>query len=115
VIPKHYKNYKENNYKLTTGTGFKGYIECDYKTLVETFGTPDCECDGYKMDRQWALKFEDGTVATIYNMKNGKNYLGPQQGLAPEDIKKWHVGGFSKEAVTLVEMSIEAKELLLLK
>ena len=31
MIPKHYKNYKENNYKLTTGTGFKGYIECDYK------------------------------------------------------------------------------------
>ena len=49
------------------------------------------------------------------NYKNGKNYLGSQEGLKPEDIKEWHVGGRSKMAVTLVEMSIDAKELLLLK
>ena len=110
MIPKH-----QNNYKLVSGTHLQGYIECDYKTLIEGFGKPDTECDGYKIDREWILKFEDGTVATIYNYKNGKNYCGPQQGLKPEDIKKWHVGGKSKMAVTLVEMSIDAKELLLLK
>ena len=111
MIPKHSKN----NWKLVNGTSFQGYIECDYKILIEVFGEPDAECDGYKVDREWVLKFEDGAVATIYNYKNGKNYCGPQQGLKPEDIKKWHVGGKSKMAVTLVEMSIDAKELLLLK
>jgi hypothetical protein len=110
MIPKH-----QNNYKLVNGTSLRGYVKCDYKTLIETFGEPDHECDGYKIDRQWILKFGDGTVATIYNYKNGKNYLGPQQGLEPEDIKEWHVGGKAKMAVTLVEMSIDAKELLLLK
>ena len=109
MIPKH-----QNNYKLVSGTHLQGYIECDYKTLIEVFGNPDTECDGYKVDREWILKFGDGTVATIYNYKDGKNYCGPD-GLAPEDIKKWHVGGKSKMAVTLVEMSIDAKQLLLLK
>ncbi len=111
MIPKHAKH----NWKLVNGCCLQGYIECDYKTLIEVFGKPDTECDGYKVDREWVLKFGDGTVATIYNYKDGKNYCGPQQGLKPEDIKKWHVGGKSKMAVTLVEMSIDAKELLLLK
>ena len=66
VIPKH-----QNNYKLVSGTHLQGYIKCDYKTLIETFGKPDSECDGYKTDREWILKFGDGTVATIYNYKNG--------------------------------------------
>ena len=111
MIPKHSKR----NWNLVNMTSLQGYIKCDYKTLVEVFGEPDPHADGYKVDREWVLKFGDGTVATVYNWKNGKNYLGPQQGLEPEEIKEWHVGGKSKMAVTLVEMSIDAKELLLLK
>ena len=67
MIPKH-----QNNYKLVNGTSLRGYVKCDYKTLIETFGEPDHECDGYKIDRQWVLKFGDGTVATIYNYKKGE-------------------------------------------
>ena len=33
-------------------------------------------------------------VATIYNWKNGKNYLGAQ-GLKTEDILIWNIGGES--------------------
>lgn len=51
-----------------------------------------------KVDAEWNIKFEDGTVATIYNWKNGKNYLG-DVGLELMDIRRWHVGGYSKVAI----------------
>ena len=46
-----------------------------------------------------AFKFADGTIATLYNWKNGKNYLG-DEGLELNDIYTWNVGGFNEKAVT---------------
>ena len=89
------------------GTYLQGYIRANYKQLLKAFGEPhDPNGDNYKTDVEWAFKFADGTVATIYNWKDGRNYLGPD-GLEPENIHEWHVGGFSQKAVARVIDAIE--------
>ena len=75
----------------SNGTCLQGYINAHYYDLLETFGEPT-ESDGYKVDAEWRIEFEDGTVATIYNWKNGPNYCGAD-GTPVEYITEWNVGG----------------------
>ena len=89
------------------GTSLQGYINVDYKTLCKVFGKETCNGDGYKVDAEWLLQFNDGVVATIYNYKDGKNYCGAR-GLAKSKITDWHVGGRSARAVANVEQMLEA-------
>ena len=82
------------------GTFLQGYIKASYEQLVKTFGEPhDPNGDNYKTDVEWAFEFADGTIATLYNWKNGKNYLGEAEGLELNDIYEWNVGGNSDKAV----------------
>ena len=82
------------------GTSLQGYIKASYEQLLNAFGAPNSTlCDNYKTDVEWAFKFADGTVATLYNWKNGKNYLG-DEGLELNDIYEWNVGGFNDKAVS---------------
>ena len=61
------------------GTSLQGYIKASYEQLLKAFGPPNPNlCDNYKTDVEWAFEFADGTVATLYNWKNGKNYLGDE-------------------------------------
>lgn len=78
----------------------QGHIDISYHQLVDAFGKPT-DGDGYKIDAEWVIKFEDGVVATIYNWKNGYNYLG-DEGLPVQMIDTWHIGGFSQDAVSHV-------------
>ena len=73
------------------GTCLQGYITAHYYQLVDIFGEPT-ESDGYKVDAEWYIEFEDGTVGTIYNWKNGPNYCGAD-GTPVEYITEWNVGG----------------------
>lgn len=93
----------------TEGSFLQGYIRSDFVELFNTFNSP-LMGDGYKVDAEWNIKFEDGTVATIYNWKNGKNYLG-DAGLELTDMRTWHVGGFSK--VALIHVSKILNKLLI--
>ena len=82
------------------GTFLRGYIKASYDQLVKTFGEPhDPDGDNYKTDVEWAFEFADGTIATLYNWKNGHNYLGEAEGLELNDIYEWNVGGNSDKAV----------------
>jgi hypothetical protein len=85
---------------VLNGTHFQDYLDTTYKKLVDTFGEPTGN-DGYKTDAEWDLVFEDGTVATIYNYKDGKNYNG-DDGMDVENITDWHIGGYNKLAVERV-------------
>lgn len=92
------------NFKPTTATNgshLQGYVDVSYQRLVEVFGPPHSEGDAYKSDAQWSLEFEDGTIATIYNYKDGKNYNG-RTGTPSTWITEWHVGGFTPKALELV-------------
>jgi hypothetical protein len=71
-----------------------GYIDCSYADLVKVFGEPTAERDGYKVDVEW----EFDNKISIYNWKDGKNYLG-DDGMEVEDITDWHIGGTTKTHV----------------
>ena len=85
----------------------QGYVDVEYKTLCKVFGKEHSKGDEYKVDAEWMLKFSDGTYATIYNYKDGKNYNG-KSGLAKSKITDWHVGGSSELAVKRVQDAINA-------
>jgi len=86
-----YKTHNDTKIKVD-GTYMHGRIYADYPDLVEKFGPPIIHGDGDKTDAEWALEFEDGTVATVYNWKNGINYCGAD-GKPVEHITEWNVGG----------------------
>jgi hypothetical protein len=91
------------------GTSLIGQINTTYKRLVEVFGYPD-NGDGYKTDAEWTLWFEDGTIATIYNYKDGKNYKG-SDGLKVKDITDWHIGGHSPIAEKRVKDALKGESM----
>ena len=65
-----------------TGTSLQGYVTTTYAFLVEKLGKP-LEGDD-KVTAEWILKFEDGTVATIYDYKEYRT---------PKGVYDWHIGG----------------------
>ena len=78
------------------GTSLKGYVTATYAELVARFGEP--ERGGDKTTAEWALAFEDGTVATIYDWKEYDTPMGKYN---------WHIGGKSKGAVYAVMDAFE--------
>jgi len=98
---------KEMNYRIgdesdADNTWYLGEINISYTELVKLFGEPVSDGDGYKVDAEWILVFEDGEVATIYNYKNGRNYLG-SSGKSKERIRYWHIGGRNEIVVDRVK------------
>ena len=84
---------------LARGTSLVGHITCNYDDIVKVFGQPN-DSDGYKSDAGWDIKWEDGTISTIYNWKNGNNYN--EDGTRTESIVEWNVGGHEDKALNYV-------------
>jgi len=85
----------------TGGTYLQGHIDTTYENIVSVLGKQHHNGDDYKTDAEWNIKFEDGTIATLYNWKNGKNYCG-DEGCELEDITEWNIGGHSPRARDLL-------------
>lgn len=90
-------------------TSLQGYVQANFSDLVELFGT-QMDGDEYKTDAEWWVKFDDGVVATIYNYKDGINYMGEEEGIPTEEITNWHVGGKTNEAFRRVKSLLRKKE-----
>jgi hypothetical protein len=93
------------SFSAFNGTSLQGYVNADFKVLKKLFGKPT-DGDGYKVDAEWLVTFNDGVVATIYNYKDGKNYNG-SRGTPKTQITEWHVGGRSARAVANVEAMLD--------
>ena len=104
------KPHKESSSRAQ-GTSFTGTLKATYAELTELFGE-SLETDGYKTDAEWHVSItvngEDAGFATIYNYKDGKNYLGAN-GLNVEDIDEWHVGSKTKWDLWNLEEGIIAE------
>jgi hypothetical protein len=76
-------------------TSLKGEFPITFAELVEIFGRPKHgpNADLDKTTCEWALTFEDGTVATIYDYKTDRTPMG---------LYEWHIGGHDAEAYTHV-------------
>jgi hypothetical protein len=92
-----------------SGTWLQGNVKANFRDLVTLFGAPelfDAEDEG-KTDAEWILEFtnhDTGEVvlATVYNYKDGKSYLG-NAGASVERITDWHIGGTTDEAALMVK------------
>lgn len=91
-----------------TWTHLQGVIEVSYQKLVEMFGLPNAEHDDYKSDACWLVCTPDG-VATIYNWKDGENYLG-EQGLPVEEISEWHVGTHTPQPMRWIQEALNLSD-----
>ena len=90
----------------TNRTHLQGAIVCTFAELVTAFGNPMKDgFDDYKSDAEWNVQFENGTVATIYNYKNGKNYC-CDQGLEVWEITQWNIGGHEMDCVHHVRNAV---------
>jgi len=90
---------------FANGTSLQGGIDISYKKLVKVFGEPNAKSDGYKTDAEWIV-FTINGVATIYNYKNGRNYLG-NEGLDVENITDWNIGGRTRDVIKWVKLALE--------
>ena len=82
----------------TNGTSLQMEFSMPYSWLIEFFGEPNGQSDGYKTDVEWAFE-RNGVVATVYNWKDGPNYTGSG---CIEDLTVWHIGGHDERAVQLI-------------
>jgi len=81
----------------TAGSHLIGVVVASYDMLKTAFGDA-CGGDGYKTQVEWAIQFEDGTIATIYDWKEGDCYHGEGQGTHFSKVEEWHIGGFNGKA-----------------
>jgi hypothetical protein len=81
----------------TGGSHLIGVVEASYNMIKTAFGDA-CGGDGYKTQVEWAIQFEDGTIATIYDWKEGDCYHGEGQGTHFSKVEEWHIGGFNDKA-----------------
>ena len=100
-----FKTHNEDSSIDCVGTGFLAAINTKYSILKKLFGEPMVG-DEFKIDAEWIVEFEDGTIATIYNWKDGKNYNG-RSGIATTRITDWHIGGYDLKSVELVTFLLE--------
>jgi hypothetical protein len=91
------------NFSKTNGSCLQGTITCTYAKLVNRFGKPHDSTPSAddKVDVEWSFEFNDGTIGTIYNYKNGVAYLG-KEGTPTEQITDWHIGGRSKKSLEYI-------------
>lgn len=93
------------------GTFRVGEVDISGQDLIDALGpphwTPD-EGESSKSQAMWAFKFRDGMVATVYDYKTGKSYLG-EEGQDVQETTDWHIGGKDKGAAERVKSLIEAK------
>ena len=87
------------NYAETNGTSLQGYIRTTYNDIVKVLGKPYYADDDNKVTAEWAIKFDDGPVATIYDWKVNKT---------PMYEYEWHIGGHSRNAVLYVKELFES-------
>lgn len=85
------------------GTYLNGYLTASYKDICKILGKPD-KGDGYKVDAQWICTI-NGKVLSVYNYKDGINYLGKKEGTAKTKITNWHVGGNGDIAAELSHLA----------
>lgn len=102
--------FKQVGISARNGTSLQGYVTETFRTLAETFGSPESLGVEDKITVEWAIQFEDGTVATIYDWKR---YELGAPGL--DEVYEWHIGGHTLSAVDRVVTALEDESFRLAK
>lgn len=83
------------------GTHLQGEFSHSFQEIKSVFGDPILGESGDKVQAEWAIQFDDGTVATIYDWK--------EWGTSYENVKNWHVGGYNRKAFDAVKSMLRSK------
>ena len=59
-----FTTHNDTNKWFVGGTSLVGHITCNYEHIVKVFGEP-IEGDGYKVDAEWDIKWNDGTIYAV--------------------------------------------------
>jgi len=86
---------KTENRKAAEGTYLQGSIRSSFAALVARFGEPNCGGDGEKVQAEWILVAEDGSVATIYDWK---------ETVSITEVTEWNVGGHDEDSAAVREV-----------
>ena len=89
------------DHALGSGTSLQGYVTTTLRRLITAFGQPQYHGEGDKVTVDWAMVFEDGTVATVYDWKRYE--LGTP---ALDEVFQYNIGGENKEAAYLVKKAV---------
>ena len=90
-----------------SGTHLQGYITTTRAELTRAFGNPLWESDHTeKVTLEWAVLFEDGTIATVYDWKRYE-----PRPLGLDEVFQYNIGGLSPRAVDLVTATLEAQKI----
>lgn len=92
----HYATHNDTDIDIF-GTHLQGYIDCSYQQLTTLFGEPD-PTTSWKVNWEWIIKFDDGTVATVYDWKSGSR-LRDIDGNRDTAIVQWNIGGHNRKAL----------------
>ena len=98
-------NHRDTAIRASIGNGYAGEFEASYDELVTALGLGIGPSSDEKADAQWVLKFEDGSIATVYNYKTGPAYGGPPV----QQNTDWHIGGKSRNVVLRVIEALREK------
>lgn len=94
----------KRNLKSIIGTCFQGCVTSSYGNLVKKLGEPKERFGDYKSDVEWEVQTPYG-VATVYNWKDGKSYLG-EEGMDVVEITDWNIGAHNRESAEYVRSLI---------
>lgn len=77
------------------GICLKGYVQTTYDFLCEKLGEPNLKPSGDKKVKcQWTVKFEDGSIGTVYDWKTKE---------VPKEMYNWQIGGTNLDVLDKLE------------
>jgi hypothetical protein len=79
----------------TNFASMQGHIQATLCELVRVFGKPRADLSTPSTFYYWQIKFEDDSIATIYDWREEKQP-------APTEVISWHIGGFNSAAAIKV-------------
>ena len=85
-----FERLKHTDFATIDGSSKMGELDVPESVLRDVFGEPDASTC-HKTTMEWRLRFEDGTVATIYDWKGFR----------------WSIGGHHPEAVLRVKDALK--------
>lgn len=88
--------------KSLDGTSFHdNTITATLADLMNVLGAPDCTGDSNdKVQNEWELELEDGTVFSVYDWKEYRRYTDTTE-------IEWHIGGMSENATYRAQCYLE--------
>jgi hypothetical protein len=87
-------HFSKADSSAANGTHLQGRITTTFVALENVFGRPH-DTDGDKTTVEWAFKFTDGTVATVYDYKY---YFGSVSAIRAAGEVDFSVGGHGPQA-----------------